>query len=484
MSRPPIASSARFINPLLVRDNNRTTRVLANPDNSCAYDMRVASRGEAWHSFRRGPCFTQGSPMKFAGFAVQTKALGKRGALLFGVLLCSAIPAKAEYRLEVGDVIEISVAGVPDLRQRVAVQWDGSISFPLLGTFVAVGLSPSEVRAKIQAQLSTKAFRQRAPDGRENVIVIEPDQVTAGVVEYRPIYVNGDVSRPGEQTFRPHMTVRQAVALSGGYELMRFRMNHPFLESADLRSDYETLWADFAKEQAHIWRMRIELGDKDNAEQKLAADAPISPSAIAQITSLEAKQLKTRQDDYLREKIFLQRGVKQSEEQIQVLTDQLEKEDQGLQADSQDLQRIAGLFGRGAIPMPRVSEARRAVLLSSTRKLQTTAQLMQLRKQRDDFTRQLERLDDLRRITLLRELQEAGVRADQLRAKLRSVGEKLQFTGLVKSQLVRGTGGKPEILIVRKAEEGRTRFNAEEDSELQPGDVVEVALRTEQAPVP
>jgi polysaccharide export outer membrane protein len=134
--------------------------------------------------------------------------------------------------------------------------------------------------------------------------------------------------------------------------------------------------------------------------------------------------------------------------------------------------------------MPRVSDARRAVLLSSTRKLQTTAQLMQLRKQRDDFARQLERLDDLRKINLLRELQEAGVRSDQLNAKLRSVGEKLQFTGLVKSQLVRGTGGKPEILIVRKEEEGRTRFNAEEDSELQPGDVVEVALRTEQVPVP
>jgi polysaccharide biosynthesis/export protein len=422
--------------------------------------------------------------MKFAGFAVQTKALGKRGALLSGVLLCSAIPAKAEYRLDVGDVIEISVAGVPDLRQRVAIQLDGSISFPLLGTFVAVGLSPSEIRAKIQAKLSTKAFRQRASDGRENVIVIEPDQVTAGVVEYRPIYVNGDVSRPGEQTYRPQMTVRQAVALSGGYEVMRFRMNHPFLESADLRSEYETLWADFAKEQAHIWRMKIELGDNDNVDQKLAADAPISPSAIAQIASLEAKQLKTRQDDYLREKIFLQRGVKQSEEQIQVLTDQLDKEDQGLQADSQDMQRIADLFGKGAVPMPRVSEARRAVLLSSTRKLQTTAQLMQQKKQRDDFARQLERLDDLRKLNLLRELQEAGVRSDQLSAKLRSVGEKLQFTGLVKSQLVRGTGGKPEILIVRKEEEGRTRFNAEEDSELQPGDVVEVALRTEQVPVP
>src|SRR5262249_50584163 len=174
-------------------------------------------------------------------------------------LICSATPTKAESRLDVGDILEISVAGVPDLQRRVAVQLDGSISYPLLGTFVVTGLTPSEVRAKIQATLPTKVFRQRAPDGRENVVIIEPDQVTASVAEYRPIYVNGDVSRPGAQDYRPLMTVRQAVALSGGYEIMRFRMNNPFLESADLRSEYESLWTEFAKEQAHIWRMKTEL---------------------------------------------------------------------------------------------------------------------------------------------------------------------------------------------------------------------------------
>jgi polysaccharide export outer membrane protein len=109
---------------------------------------------------------------------------------------------------------------------------------------------------------------------------------------------------------------------------------------------------------------------------------------------------------------------------------------------------------------------------------------MQAGKQRDDFARQLERLDDLRRINLLKELQDAGVRLTQIRAKLQSVGEKLQFTGLVRSQLARGPGGIPEITIVRKRENGRDRFIAEEDSVLEPGDVVEVALRTEQFPVP
>jgi polysaccharide export outer membrane protein len=349
---------------------------------------------------------------------------------------------------------------------------------------VVAGLPTSEVRAKIQATLPTKVFRQRAPDGRENVIVIDPDQVTASVVEYRPIYVNGDVSRPGAQDYRALMTVRQAVALSGGYEIMRFRMNNPFLESADLRSEYESLWTEFAKEQAHIWRMRTELGDENNLDQRALRDAPIPASTISQIIRLEAEQLKSRQDDYLREKGFLQRGIKQADEHIGVLSEQLQKEEQGLQADTQDLQRASDLFGKGAVPIVRITDARRALLLSTTRKLQTTAQWMYQKRLRDDVSRQLEKLDDQRRIDLLRETQDAGVRLNQIRAKLQGVGEKLQYTALVRSQLIRGTGGKPEIIVVRKGENGRERFTAEEDSELQPGDVVEVALRIAQAAAP
>src|SRR5262244_985549 len=215
----------------------------------------------------------------------------KWGVLSLGII-CSAIPARAEYRLDVGDVLEIAVAGVPDLRQRIAVQLDGTISYPLLGTFKVAGLSPSDVRAKIRATLPSQIFRQTSADGRQNVITLEPDQITVNVVEYRPIYVNGDVSTPGQQVYRPLMTVRQAIALCGGYEIMRFRMNNPFLESADFRSEYESLWADFAKEQAHIWRIRTELGEGDNLAQKILQDVPPPASTISQITRLEDEQLK------------------------------------------------------------------------------------------------------------------------------------------------------------------------------------------------
>ncbi len=397
--------------------------------------------------------------------------------LAMGALLIFIVPARAEYRLGAGDALEIAVAGIPELKQRVPVQHDGTVSFPLLGTISVAGLSPSEARAKVQAGLAAKVFRQRGPDGRESVVVIEPDQVTATVAEFRPIFVDGDVSKPGEQTYRPGMTVREAVALSGGYDSMHLHMDsNPFLLSADLRGEYEAQWTEFVKEQAGIWRVQNELGRQAKFDNKLLTDVPIGRSTIAQILGLESEQLAVHQADYEQEKQFLDKVLAHTRDHIKVVSDELQKDEQGLAADEQDLQRISDLFTKGAVPMPRVTDARRALLLTSTRKLQTASQLMKLQESRLEFERRSEKLDTQRRSDLLRELQERNLRLEQIRARLQSVEDKLQYTGFIKSQLVRGAVEKPKIVVVRKDERDRNKLDADEDFELQPGDVVEVAL--------
>jgi len=106
-----------------------------------------------------------------------------------------------------------------------------------------------------------------------------------------------------------------------------------------------------------------------------------------------------------------------------------------------------------------VTDARRAVLLSSTRKLQTAAQLMQVKKQQDDIARQLERLGDQRRIKLLQDLQEARTKIGQIRARLQSVGEKLLYTA-ARSQVMRGNEFKQELTVIRKGKRTRSSSRA------------------------
>jgi polysaccharide export outer membrane protein len=393
-------------------------------------------------------------------------------------LLCSAMPAYAEYRLQAGDVLEISVAGVPELRQRVTVQLDGSISFPLVGTLAVAAASASDVRARIQSALASKILRLRTTTGVEYTHMIEREEVAAAIVEYRPVYVRGDVFKNGEQTYRPNMTVRQALSLAGGYDTMQFRMNGPVLDLPKLRSDYTSTWMDLAKEHARVWRIRTELGEKVAFDRNAIPAAPVSQSTLSQIVSLESEYASKRQADLEHEKDFIRRSIKQADEQVEILEEQQQKEEQGAQADAYELQRVTELLAKGALTSQRVTDARRAVLLSSTRKLQTTAQLMQVKRQSHDLSRQLEKIDDLRRIALLRELQDSSVEFASLHAKVQSIEEKLHSVG-ARPPRAFDAAQRADITVFRKTGSGRERLVVDDDFELQPGDVVEVALRSE-----
>src|SRR5260370_969598 len=123
-------------------------------------------------------------------------------------------------------------------------------------------------------------------------------------------------------------------------------MENPILMSADLRGEYESLWTEFAKERARVSRLNTELGEKDTLDQKLLADVPVPPSRKAEIVSVEAEHLRTEQADYEREKAFLQHSIKQGDEQIKVLSEQNTKEEQGMQADAEQLQRTNDLSAK------------------------------------------------------------------------------------------------------------------------------------------
>ena len=108
--------------------------------------------------------------------------------------------------------------------------------------------------------------------------------------------------------------------------------------------------------------------------------------------------------------MFLQRGVR-GDDQVNVLSAQQKTEEEGYQSDLEDLQKVTDLFGKGSLISQRITDARRAVLLSSTRKLQTTA-LDGRQKQQDKFKRELEKLDDQRRLDLLQDLEGAQRKAE------------------------------------------------------------------------
>jgi polysaccharide export outer membrane protein len=410
-------------------------------------------------------------------------ASAARIAVAVAALWLAPAPASAEYRLAIGDVLEISAAGLPELRHRAPIDPDGNITLPMGGQLKVKDLLLSEVQAKVRDILPSREFRRRNELGREYPVILAPGEVNVSIAEYRPVYLSGDVAKPGEQAYRPGLTVRQAIALAGGYDIMRFRMNNPFLEQADLRSEYNALWAEFAREQARQARLQAELDGKSEIDRRTLQKLPLPSSVASAIASAEQDQFEARNADYAKEKKYLTEATSSEDGRIAILSERNQKEMEGSDADIEELKRLQELFAKGNVPITRVVDARRALLLSSTRQLQTASELATVERQRQEFGRRSERLDDTRRIEILRDLQDVNVKIATLRAKLEAAGEKLVYVGMVRSQLVRGEGArKPEIMLYRSGDKGRERRTVDEDAELSPGDVVEVALQADLIP--
>jgi polysaccharide export outer membrane protein len=273
------------------------------------------------------------------------------------------------------------------------------------------------------------------------------------------------------------MTVRQAVAVAGGFSLLRSRALQAGTDPADLVRDYQSLSTEYIKEYIHVVRTNAELRGDDSFDQTTPKEISMPASTIDPILQAEAQSLKTAQIDFRRERSFLEEAVKQSDAQFVTLRKQQDGEEKGVQADEEELERIIKLFGAGSLPSPRVTESRRALLLSSTRRLQTSVELMRAQRQREDFLRQIERLASLRTITLLRELKDSNVRLADLRVRMQALSQKIQPVGGVGAVPIGTSDLRPEVTIVRKVGQQWDRIATSVDFDVEPGDVVDIALR-------
>ncbi|MDI1300319.1 MAG: polysaccharide export protein [bacterium] len=109
----------------------------------------------------------------------------------------------SDYKLGPGDRLMIVVFNEKDLSIDVRLSDSGTLSFPLLGEIRAQGMTVAMLNDYLTEQL-----------GRG--YLVNP-KVYVSIVEYRPLFVTGEVSRPGALSYQPGLTVRKAVALSGGF---------------------------------------------------------------------------------------------------------------------------------------------------------------------------------------------------------------------------------------------------------------------------
>lgn len=112
--------------------------------------------------------------------------------------------ASADYHLGPGDDLRIITFGEQQLTGQFHVGDSGNVALPLIGSVPAAGLTPKQLEQEIANDLVKGNFLR------------EPS-VSVEVITYRPVFVLGEVSKPGQYPYQPGMTVVTAVAVAGGY---------------------------------------------------------------------------------------------------------------------------------------------------------------------------------------------------------------------------------------------------------------------------
>jgi len=110
---------------------------------------------------------------------------------------------QVEYRIGAGDTLRLTVFREESLSGEFQVNESGALSLPLVGDIAAAGKTIPQFRTDLTALLSQEFVR-------------DPN-VTISVVNYRPVYILGEVTNPGQYDYAEHMTVFALVARAGGF---------------------------------------------------------------------------------------------------------------------------------------------------------------------------------------------------------------------------------------------------------------------------
>lgn len=127
-----------------------------------------------------------------------------------GLAACAAnhltypIDSAGPYLLDTGDVVRVTVYGDKDLSTTYKIDDAGAISFPLVGPVTVIGSTTEAAAKRLSAALARGYMRN------PNVVV--------EVAEYRPFFIQGEVTTSGQFPYVYGMTVRAAIATAGGFK--------------------------------------------------------------------------------------------------------------------------------------------------------------------------------------------------------------------------------------------------------------------------
>ncbi|EGU32446.1 polysaccharide biosynthesis/export family protein [Vibrio scophthalmi] len=139
------------------------------------------------------------------------------------------------YQLAAGDVISIKVYGEENLTiDEQKIDNREVIDYPYLGVIKLGGKTLEQVQSEIT-------------QGLQGDYLVNP-KVNVAIVQYRNVYINGLVNKPGGYEYEPGLTVQKAISLAGGV-MSKYRRSARAYRTKSTESDQ---YAHLSAEQLAI----------------------------------------------------------------------------------------------------------------------------------------------------------------------------------------------------------------------------------------
>jgi polysaccharide export outer membrane protein len=182
------------------------------------------------------------------GFRAPASAAGEDGALPSGagggaaaLSLPQGTVANGGYVLGVGDKIRLTVYGEADLSGEYDIGSTGTIALPLIGEIQAASRTLHAFEEAVRSKLSEGYLRD--------------PRVSAQVMNYRPFFILGEVSKPGSYPYVNGMNVLNAVALAGGYTYRADRSGVTVIHASDPEKKEKNVTEDASVAPGDILRV-------------------------------------------------------------------------------------------------------------------------------------------------------------------------------------------------------------------------------------
>lgn len=382
------------------------------------------------------------------------------------VSIISLMPAHAlqlpVYKVGAGDVLMITVYGDNGLTGLFPVGAEGAIGYPLLGNVNVVNKTVDEIGTQISRDLSSHVANR---------------SVAVAVKEYAPIFVVGDVQKPGRYEYRPGMIVLELFALGGGLRESTTRTDMSAIQLISAQQEYEDMSLQLLSQD--VRRARLEA-ERNNVTFEYKSNGPglvRDPTALEKIVDAERSLYKLRlsvlQDETTNLEVQRQNFV----QEIDTLQKSNVMRNEQFQLLGLDVNASEELVSRGAASQSALRERKRELLAMNQQLLESGSFLARAQQNKNEVERRILELENKRNNDAVTELREIELDMIRLRKKMTFSLETMAEIGATSrrvtsfEQMVR-----TKFSIVRQLSGDYSEVEAGEHTLVRAGDVIRVSL--------